>query len=270
MVMNHRKREEELWKEIDRLALWSSTIAILLLTLAYFLIPNFVQNTLIRGFLLGIITNLIPVFLLFALSYVFLRRIQTIRSERDTENLVRRITSTVRSILIDDQLSNQGDTSTPSNLKNEDGEMAARISSLRNENADLRAVIAFVEQIGVDSGLQSVQESVEAISNLFLIRDRSVLSYDNKSFLETQLNKQEIAKGSSSGYLACSKMTTSVLKIVSPKLTSNPNMSSSDYCVLVREDYERDYKFSHSAYINYCIVKIDNTLKISCLQSLKY
>lgn len=268
--MNHRKREEELWKEIDRLALWSSAIAILLLTLAYFLVPNFVQNTLIRDFLLGIITNLIPVFLLFALSYVFLRRIQTIRSERDTENLVRKITNTVRSILVDTQLSSQDDTSTTDKLKSADKEVVTQVVSLRSENADLRATVTFLEQISVHTGLQSVQESIEAISNLFLVRDKSVLSRDNKSFIETQLNKEEIAKGSSSAYLTCSKMTTSILKIVSPRSASYPNISSSDYCVLVREDYERDFKFSHSAYINYHLLKIDNTLKISSLQSLKY
>lgn len=268
--MNHRKREEELWKEIDRLALWSSAIAILLLTLAYFLIPNFIQNTLIRDFLMGIITNLIPVFLLFALSYVFLRRIQTIRSERDTEVLVRRIANTVRSMLADGKLSSQGGESTTDIPKSADKEMTSRISSLRNESADLRAVVAFLEQISIERNLQSIHESVEEISNLFLVRDKAVLNRDNKSFLETQLNKQEISKGSSSGYLACSKMTTSVLKIVSPKVTSDPNISNVDYCVLVREDYERNYKFSHSGYINYHLVKVGNNLKISSLQNLKY
>ena len=102
------------------------------------------------------------------------------------------------------------------------------------------------------------------------MRDKAVLNRSNKSFLETQLNKQEIIKGSSSGYLCCTKMTTSVLKIAVPKAVSDANTSNLAYYVLVREDYERDYKPSHSAYINYHFVKVDNGLRISHLESLKY
>jgi DNA-binding Xre family transcriptional regulator len=190
----------------------------------------------------------------------------------DLPPLSNAIANTIGSTLIDNQLNmgSKDDIYNTQTLKNTEQEMVVRVSSLRNENADLRATVAFIEEMALDSGLQSFQDSVEAISNLFLIRDKSVLSRDNKSFLETQLNKQEILKGSSSGYLKCSKMTTIVLKIVSLKSASNLSINSLNYSVLVREDYEHNYKFSHSAYINYHIVEIDNTLKISSLKSLKY
>lgn len=100
--MTDKRREEALWKEVDKLAFWSSAIAIVLLSASYFIIPSFTSNDLVRDFLLGIITNLIPVFLLFALSYAFLRRIQAIRSDRDNEILIQRITSTIRSDVLNE------------------------------------------------------------------------------------------------------------------------------------------------------------------------
>jgi hypothetical protein len=100
--MTNKKREEALWKEVDNLAFWSSAISTVLLGASYFIIPSFIKNDLVREFLLGIITNLIPVFLLFALSYAFLRRIQAIRSDRDNEVLIQQITSTIRSDVLNE------------------------------------------------------------------------------------------------------------------------------------------------------------------------
>jgi len=97
--MENTNREQELWKEIDKLAFWSSFIAIILFATAYFLIANFLTNGILRDFLLGIISNIIPVFLAFSVSYIFLRKIQAIRSETDNEKLANHISSTVLSML---------------------------------------------------------------------------------------------------------------------------------------------------------------------------
>jgi len=106
--MDNKNRQREILNELDRLAFWSCAIAIVILSLTYFLIALLMTNYPIgRDFLLGILTNLIPLPLLFALSYAFLRRIQAIRAEQDSEELIKKITAIVKPYRDDELLSRQ-------------------------------------------------------------------------------------------------------------------------------------------------------------------
>lgn len=96
----NNEREKNLWKELDALAFWASTIAIIILAIAYFVIGGIKPSeesiwSLACSFAMEIIANLIPVFLLFAGAYAFFRRIQAMRSEQETEELVSRISDKI-------------------------------------------------------------------------------------------------------------------------------------------------------------------------------
>lgn len=83
---------KRLINETDKWAYFIAIAIITILGVAYFFLwswqPYQTIEQGIREFTLSIITNLIPVFLIFALSYAFLRRIQSIKSDDEQENLV--------------------------------------------------------------------------------------------------------------------------------------------------------------------------------------
>jgi len=138
--------------------------------------------------------------------------------------------------------------------------------SLELENRELRTTISFLEEFN-DAALWNLPKSaLDEIVNLVLIRDNSVASKNKSGFLETQLENKEIAGGSSSGYLKCSKMTTSILKYatVVNKQYEGINL---DYSVLVREDYEHNNTYSHSAHLVYYLLKTNKGIKIVALKS---
>ena len=94
------QREKDLWKEIDRFAFWTSLLAIIILTVAYFLIAGVWTGeaqllNVTQIFLLNVIANLIPVLFLFASSYALFRRIQTLKAEREVEELSQQIAEKV-------------------------------------------------------------------------------------------------------------------------------------------------------------------------------
>lgn len=148
-------------------------------------------------------------------------------------------------------------------------EMKARISFLERENTDLKARLAFMAQVD-DTPAQPLPKNIaDDISALFLKRDRAVSGRDIGSFLETQLNEQEIGNGSSKGYTACSKLATSILAMLDVQSHVGKKSSEVDYAVLVREDYDHDYQYSHSGYIVYQLARTGKGLKITALRSLR-
>lgn len=96
MNRSNSDRTKRLLKQIDEVTFATSAIIIFLLTTAYFIIDHSVGNTQIRSFFLAVITNLIPTFLLFSFSFVLLRKIQKIRTEQETDNLVEQISERIR------------------------------------------------------------------------------------------------------------------------------------------------------------------------------
>jgi hypothetical protein len=94
--MQNRDREYSLLKALDQLIFWAAGVTLLLLGGAYFALPRLLdaQNEWL-SFLRAIITNLIPVLLLFVFSYVAFRRIDAIRFERSGELLAYNIANTV-------------------------------------------------------------------------------------------------------------------------------------------------------------------------------
>lgn len=94
--MQNKDREYSLLKALDQLIFWAAGAALLLLWGVYFALPRLLdaQNEWL-SFLRAIITNLIPVLLLFVFSYIVFRRIDAIRSDRSAELLAHNIANTV-------------------------------------------------------------------------------------------------------------------------------------------------------------------------------
>lgn len=170
-------------------------------------------------------------------------------------------------------------------------DLVAQISSLEREIIDFRARFAFEEQIITDLP----RDVVKKISALFSMRDNAVSENNRKKFLETQLDEKEIDDGSSRGYISTSKLTTSILRLISMKSKLNESVMKRDlnrmdetspivgcqpiqgfsyqdididYVVLVREDYERKGKYSHLSYLAYYITTTKEGLKIVALKSI--
>lgn len=91
-------REDKLFKELDRLAFISSTFLIVVLIVIYFVVAQSTPTSVIREFILAIITNLIPVLIIFVISYVLLRHFQEIRSEKDTNNLIEQMSKRLEAL----------------------------------------------------------------------------------------------------------------------------------------------------------------------------
>lgn len=142
--MSKESRESELWRELDKLAFWLSAITLTLLTIAYFLVASFLDPLLLlRNFLLAIITNLIPIFLIFALSYAFLRRIQFIRSERDNETLSQKIASAVYLLLQSDLQDNQQNViNTVASIKSDIASSSSSLSERRSSKIKILFIAA--------------------------------------------------------------------------------------------------------------------------------
>ena len=81
------RRIKDLLAALDWLIFVIAIIAIFFFTIVYFSIDSIQIEESIKDFLKAIITNLIPVLLLFVVSYVAYRRIETIRYRNDTECL---------------------------------------------------------------------------------------------------------------------------------------------------------------------------------------
>jgi hypothetical protein len=146
--MNNKKREEALWKELDNLAFWLSAVAIIILCVVYFILPSLVTSPFLLNFLLSIITNLIPVCLLFVLSYTFLRRIQTIRSDKDNEILIMQISSTIRGELLSDLRNTQSDVA--DEIIKFQTEISKLDRSVQEQNQKKRIIVLFVTADPVD------------------------------------------------------------------------------------------------------------------------
>ncbi|MFZ4657091.1 MAG: hypothetical protein ACOYNY_08780 [Caldilineaceae bacterium] len=82
--MDFKEREKKLLNALDWLIFLVASVTLAALIIFHFLIPNVQVLTLeLRTFLQTLIANLIPVPLLFIISYAVYRRIQTIRDEHD-------------------------------------------------------------------------------------------------------------------------------------------------------------------------------------------
>ncbi len=138
--------------------------------------------------------------------------------------------------------------------------------SLEMEIKELKATVSFLEEFSEATRWNLPTADVDEIINLFLARDNSVSAKNKSGFFETQLDNQEIAGGSSSGYLKCSKMATSILKYVI-LVDKQYKEIYLDYAVLVREDYEHNNKYSHSAHLIYYLLKTNKGIKIVALES---
>jgi hypothetical protein len=87
-----RKRANKLLVEVDRLASVSSIVAIVILVILAMLLqqwqpPQPSLLSILRDLSKDFILKLIPILLLFVISYYFFRRIQTIRAEEEREQL---------------------------------------------------------------------------------------------------------------------------------------------------------------------------------------
>lgn len=91
-----QNQDQGLLSALDWLIFVVAMFTLILLIAAYFILPKLleVQNIWL-GFLQAIITNLIPVLLLFVLSYIAYRRIEVIRSERNIELFAQQVAANV-------------------------------------------------------------------------------------------------------------------------------------------------------------------------------
>lgn len=117
------------------------------------------------------------------------------------------------------------------------------------------------------------KDELEEIQRLFSKRDFAVSKKDIKEFLTTQIDGREIRGGASAGYIKCSRMATSILRIGSKfsqtvsDICSPSPPNEAAYVVSVKEAYEHKNKYSHSGYISYFLVKNDDGFKIVDLKN---
>jgi len=112
---------------------------------------------------------------------------------------------------------------------------------------------------------QSLDQSiVKEISDLFVARDKSVLDNNLNDFLKTQIDNQDFYGGSAEGYVSTSntRMTTNILKTMAVE-SKLPRGLNADYVVFVKEDYEKDNKYSHSGFILYYLANTSAGLRIT-------
>ena len=95
-----------LLRQVQWLFLIGASILLTMLTGLFFWIgsrdfsaPDQTQLRLVQSFVMAVATNMVPVFLVFVGSYLFLRRIQQIQSEHDREALTLAIAEAVRADL---------------------------------------------------------------------------------------------------------------------------------------------------------------------------
>lgn len=135
-------REKKLWKENDWLRVLLSTLFIILLGVAYFTIAKLQGiDALWQNFILNIIANLIPTFLLFLGAYFIFRRSDELRSEKDAEELADKLTAKINEAL---QLrhSNQPEfhtLSTPPTKPNEEKSKLHRQFEITNKFFDSKS-----------------------------------------------------------------------------------------------------------------------------------
>jgi CheY-like chemotaxis protein len=138
--------------------------------------------------------------------------------------------------------------------------------SLEVQNKELRAILSFLEEFREAQFSNLLKTDLDEIVDLFSTRENSVVSKNQNTFLGTQLNNQEIVGGSSMGYLKCSKMTNTILRFAG--LTSKQfEETSLDYAALVREDYEHNNRYSHTAFLTYHLLKTNTGIKIVKLKN---
>ncbi len=84
------KRESKLWKEIGWLRFLLAIAATIILGGIYFMIWQW-STSVWRDILLNVTANLIPVPLVFILAYIVFRRIEELRSEKETDELADKV-----------------------------------------------------------------------------------------------------------------------------------------------------------------------------------
>lgn len=93
----HRKNHHvELWKAIDTLAAIIALIIVAILAYFYFEIPawTFFSKE-VRNFLMTLITNFIPIYILFSISFFLFKKLQEIRTDQDINFLSQTIANEV-------------------------------------------------------------------------------------------------------------------------------------------------------------------------------
>jgi hypothetical protein len=86
------KHEKKLWDVVNWLQVLLSILVIILLGVAYFAVAKWQAiDDIWRGFLLSIIGNLIPTFILFAGAYFLFRGLNDLRSEQNADEIAEKI-----------------------------------------------------------------------------------------------------------------------------------------------------------------------------------
>lgn len=119
------------------------------------------------------------------------------------------------------------------------------------------------------------EDKLQEIVELFLERDACVLEGNRNRLLATQLGRRDIQGASTKGYVKCSKMITSLLKVrdtfqegVRDVCSPTPPSEVINYVVDVQEVYEHSNNPSHSAEVSYSLVRTDEGLRIASLKGI--
>lgn len=105
MTKDGRSTSKSLWEELDRITYLGSIGGSVILSIMYFLLwfSNPTEASFLaaaREYVLALITNFVPIFLIFALSYALLRRIQFIRSEQESDALATNIATKTQTAVV--------------------------------------------------------------------------------------------------------------------------------------------------------------------------
>ena len=112
MAKNDSSDNRELWSALERIAALASIAIVISLSYLYFQIPSWqILSEDARDFVMALIVNVIPVYILFVISYFLFRKIQILRASEDKQELAQYIATKIHaenkkpSVLYDNTLS---------------------------------------------------------------------------------------------------------------------------------------------------------------------
>ena len=177
-IRNNDIHNDRLWAAIDRLAVIASIVIVAFLSYVYFQLPKWSAiPELARGFLMAVIANIIPVYILFMVSFFLFREIQKSRDRESSRVLAKQISEYLQESYRQDNAFPSQDEGVDLWIPNKElqealNEKSRKLSELEKEYSELLSRTRLVK-VGLSQDANQV--------HVFTRCCRSVAPYDDGS-----------------------------------------------------------------------------------------